>query len=296
MKNKFIIIALILTSIFSYGNDYYVAPNGNDSNIGTKDKPVETIKRAQELASAGDTVYIRCGVYTMREDQIASYQRAYAYVTELDKNGISYLAYPNEIPVFDYKNVKPANKRIVAFLVKGDNIHIKGIEVIGVQVTITGHTQSECFEVLGNNNTLEQIKMHDGMAIGVYMLSGSNNLILNCDAYNNWDSVSEGAKGGNTDGYGAHLKKGSVNNIFRGCRSWFNSDDGFDLINNAEPVVIENCWSFYNGYTSDFVSRGDGNGFKCGGYAKGRRPYDDVVANYTPIPKKHHTFLSVSGK
>lgn len=297
MRHKIIIIALLLTRIFSYGNDYYVAPNGNDTNAGTKDKPVETVKRAQELASSGDTVYIRGGIYTMREDQIASYKRAYAYVTELDKNGISYLAYPNEIPIFDYKNVKPLNKRVVAFLVNGDTIHIKGIEVIGVQVTIITHTQSECFEVLGSHNTLEQLKLHDGMAIGVYMLSGSNNLILNCDAYNNWDSVSEGAKGGNTDGFGAHLKKGSVNNIFRGCRSWFNSDDGFDLINNAEAVVIENCWAFYNGYTSDFVSRGDGNGFKAGGYAKGRKPYDDVVANYTPIPRNTIRFcLAVGNK
>lgn len=297
MKHKIIIITFLLSSFFTFATEFYVAPNGKDSNIGTKDKPVETLKRAQELASSGDTVFIRGGLYSMREEQIANYERAYAYVTQLDKNGISYLAYPNEIPIFDYKNVKPANKRIVAFLVKGDNIHIKGIEVIGVQVTIKGHTQSECFEVLGSHNTLENLKMHDGMAIGVYMLSGSNNLILNCDAYNNWDSVSEGGKGGNTDGFGAHLKKGSVNNVFRGCRAWFNSDDGYDLINNAEAVVIENCWAFYNGYSSDFVSRGDGNGFKIGGYAKGRKPYDDVVANYTPIPKNTVRFcLAVGNK
>ena len=56
MKDISIIIALFLTSIFSYGNDYYVAPNGNDANIGSKDKPVENIKRAQELANSGDTV------------------------------------------------------------------------------------------------------------------------------------------------------------------------------------------------------------------------------------------------
>ena len=297
MKNKILIIVFFLTSFFTFAAEFYIAPNGNDANIGSKDKPVETIKRAQELASSGDTVYIRGGIYLMREEQIAGYNRAYANVTQLDKNGISYLAFQNETPVFDYKNVKPANKRIIAFLINGDNIRIKGIEIIGVQVTILGHTQSECFEIKGNNNTLEQIKMHDNMAIGVYMLSGSNNLILNCDAYNNWDSVSEGGKGGNTDGFGAHLKKGSINNVFRGCRAWFNSDDGFDLINNAEPVLIENCWAFYNGYSSDFVSRADGNGFKVGGYAKGRNPYNNVVENFTPIPKNTVRFcLAVGNK
>ncbi|HSD08068.1 right-handed parallel beta-helix repeat-containing protein [Flavobacterium sp.] len=297
MKYRFLLILLLLNSYFLFAKELYVAPTGNDDNNGTIQNPVESIKRAQELASSGDIVYIRGGLYTMRENQISQKEHIYAYVTTLDKNGISYLAYKNEIPVFDFKNVKPENFRVIAFYLTGDNIHVKGIEIIGIQVTIKTHTQSECFEIKGSNNTLEQIKMHDNMAIGVYMLSGSNNLILNCDAYNNWDSVSEGGKGGNTDGFGAHLKKGSINNIFRGCRAWFNSDDGFDLINNAEPVLIENCWAFYNGYSSDFVSRGDGNGFKCGGYAKGRRPYADVMANFTPIPKNTIRFcLAVKNK
>jgi len=297
MNFRILLILLLLNSYFLFAKEFYVAPSGNDANNGTIQNPFESIKRAQELASSGDTVYIRGGLYTMREDQISQKERIYAYVTTLDKNGISYLAYKNETPVFDYKNVKPENFRVIAFYVTGDNIHVKGIEIIGVQVTIKTHTQSECFEIKGSNNTLEQIKMHDNMAIGVYILSGSNNLILNCDAYNSWDSVSEGGKGGNTDGFGAHLKKGSINNVFKGCRAWFNSDDGFDLINNAEPVIIENCWAFYNGYSSDFVSRGDGNGFKCGGYAKGRRPYTDVMANFTPIPKNTIRFcLAVKNK
>lgn len=285
MKFKILIAVLFLNSFFCFAKEFYVAPSGNDAHNGSISNPVETIQRAQELAGSGDTVFIRGGVYTMREEQIAQSKGLWAYITKLDKNGISYLAYKNEKPVFDYKNIKPVGKRVIAFLVNGNNIHIKGIEIIGVQVTIKKHTQSECFEVRGSNNTLEQLNMHDNMAIGVYMLSGSDNLIVNCDAYNNWDSVSEGGKGGNTDGFGAHLEKGSINNVFRGCRAWFNSDDGFDLINNAEAVLIENCWAFYNGYSSDFVSRADGNGFKAGGYAKGRNPYNNLIANYTPIPK-----------
>lgn len=299
MKHKMIIVVAVvfLNSFFSFAKEIYVAPNGSDANNGTITAPVESIQKAQELATSGDTVFIRGGVYTMREDQIAQSRRIWAYVTILNKNGISYLTYKNEKAVFDYKNVKPINQRVVAFLVSGDNIHIKGLEIVGVQVTIKTHTQSECFEVRGSNNTLEQLNMHDNMAIGVYMVSGSNNLILNCDAHDNWDSVSEGGKGGNTDGFGCHLQKGSVNNVLRGCRAWFNSDDGFDLINNAEPVLIENCWAFYNGYSSGFISRADGNGFKAGGYGKGNRPYNDIVENYTPIPRNTVRFcLAVKNK
>lgn len=297
MKYKILPVLIFLNSFLLSAKEFYVAPHGNDINNGTITSPVETIKRAQELAASGDVVYIRGGLYSMREEQIALKKGIWAYVTNLDKNGISYLAYKNETPVFDYKNVKPAGCRVVAFFVNANNIHVKGIEITGVQVTIKTHTQSECFEVRGSNNTLEQLKMHDNMAIGVYMVSGSNNLILNCDAYNSWDSVSEGGKGGNTDGFGCHLQKGNVNNVFRGCRAWFNSDDGFDLINNAEPVLIENCWAFYNGYSSDFVGRGDGNGFKAGGYGAGKNPYNELMERYAPIPKNTIRFcLAVRNK
>ncbi len=301
MKNSILIITLFLSSLYSFGATYYVAPNGVDTNVGDINNPVETIQKAQALASSGDTVYIRGGLYSMREDQIARYNSIWAYVTELNKNGISYLAYPNETPIFDYKNIKPANYRIFAFFITGSNIHIKGIEVVGVQVTILTHTQSECFDIQGSNITLEQIKMHDGMAIGVYMTKGSNNLILNCDAYNNYDSVSESGVGGNTDGFGFHLKKGSVNNVIRGCRAWYNSDDGYDLINNAEPVTLENCWAFNNGYsisgTNYFVSRGDGNGFKVGGYGAGGTPYATIMSSFVPIPKNTVRFcLAVRNK
>lgn len=103
------------------------------------------------------------------------------------------------------------------------------------------NTLCECFRNEGGNNNLyENLAMHDGMAIGFYLTKGQNNLVLNCDAYNNYDDFSEGAKGGNVD--------------------------GFDLINASAQVVIDNCWSFYNGYqTATFESAGDGNGFKVGG-------------------------------
>jgi hypothetical protein len=32
-------------------------------------------------------------------------------------------------------------------------------------------------------------------------------------------------------------------------------------------VTFENCWAFYNGYTTKFEKLGDGNGFKAGGWA-----------------------------
>lgn len=278
------ILLFFLDSAFC--NTWYVATDGIDTNTGTITTPFLTVQRAQTAAVAGDTVYIRGGNYVMTEAQIALKYSIWAYVTNLTKSGtagkrINYWAYPGEKPVFDYTNIKPATYRIFGFNVTGSYIHLKGIEVTGVQVTILAHTQSECFHNEGSNNIYEQLSMHDGMAIGFYLTKGSNNLVLNCDAYRNWDSVSENGVGGNTDGFGFHPNaKGYTGNIIRGCRAWFNSDDGYDCINAFEGTRFENCWAFYNGYTSTFVSKGDGNGFKVGGY--GAAPVVSGLPN--PIP------------
>ena len=265
----------------TWATEYFVAPDGDDAQAGTVGAPFASLARAQQAAAPGDTVSLRGGTYRFTEAQIAQRKRIWAYCIVLDKSGsdgrrITYQAYGNERPVFDFSDVKPAGSRVTAFYVTGSWLHVKGIEVTGVQVTILGHTQSECFDNQGSNNLYEMLSMHDGQAIGFWLGGGSNNVVLNCDAYRNYDYTSEDHRGGNVDGFGGHPARGSVNNVFRGCRAWFNSDDGFDLISAGEAVTIENCWAFDNGYGTKFESLGDGNGFKAGGY--GSAPADHLPA------------------
>lgn len=266
----------------------YVAHDGSDTNPGTIDLPLESIQQAQTLASPGDTVYIRGGTYNVREDQISRIeQNLFACISFLDKSGlpgqtIKYWAYPGETPVFDFSDVAPANRRVVGIWVDQgtEYIHIKGLEMTGVQVTITEHTESYCIYSRGSNNIFEQISMHDNVGTALRHYRGGNNLFLNCDAYRNHDNVSEDGLGSNTDGFGCHPDPGSTGNVFRGCRAWFNSDDGFDIIRADESVVFENCWAFYNGYSTSFQSLGDGNGFKAGGYA-----HDSAAQIPDPVPR-----------
>jgi hypothetical protein len=284
-KKILLVILLSLPLISSFSSVYYVAVTGSDSNDGSWQNPFATIQRAQDAVIAGDTVYIRGGSYVMTESVIAKYYNIWAYVTYLNKSGaaglrIKYWAYPGEHPKFDYSNIKPSGYRVHAFQVTGSYIHIKGLEVTGVQVTITTHTQSECFHNEGSNNIYEQLSMHDGQAIGFYLTKGSNNLVLNCDAYNNWDYTSETGKGENSDGFGFHPAKGSTGNVIKGCRAWFNSDDGYDCISANESVTFDSCWAFYNGYSTSWKSLSNGNGFKVGGY--GQAPTVSELPN--PIP------------
>jgi hypothetical protein len=60
--------------------------------------------------------------------------------------------------------------------------------------------------------------------------------------------------GENADGFACKLTTG-YGNVFDGCISYNNSDDGWDLYTKAEsgpigPVTIQNCIAFNNGMTT----------------------------------------------
>ena len=268
------VLSLLLPGSVALAATFYVAPAGNDSNAGTQSAPFKSIAKAQSVASSGDTVFLRGGTYNISSSQIARTDSLYAYVHDISKSGISYLAYTGETPVFNFSAVKPAGLRVTAFFVSASNCAFKGFEVAGVQVTITTHTGSECFRVEGSNNTFERLKTRDGMASGIEITRhAAGNVMLNCDSYNNWDSVSEGGAGGNTDGFGCHTT--GAGNSFQNCRAWSNSDDGFDCINCAGAVTFDHCWSYNNGKQAS----GDGNGFKIGGW--GGQPQNQIP---NPVP------------
>jgi pectate lyase len=260
---------------------WFVATNGVDSNAGSSNAPFATITRAQSAAASGDTVYLRGGLYFLSNANLTATNNPWAIVNNITNSGIRYVAYPGERPAFDFSGVRPDGWRVTAFLVGADNCVFSGFEVVGVQITIrTNHTQSECFRVTGSSNRFEQLAMHDGMGIGWYLTSGASNLVLNCDAYNN-RGLDSGSLG-NIDGFGCHPNKTSgTGNILRGCRAWFNSDDGYDCINAWAPVTFDHCWSFYNGYLTNFASStGDGNGIKAGGYGKNGSAMPDPVPRH----------------
>lgn len=251
------------------GATWFVATNGVDTNAGTSNAPFATIMRAQTAAATGDTVWLRGGTYY--PTNITATNLPWKVVNNMTKNGISYIAYSGELPIFDFSQVKldPPTNRVTAFQVTAKNCVFKGFDVVGVPIVYTNvSTQSECFRVDlgGDNNRFELLRMRDGNAIGFYLRDGINNLVLNCDAYNNKGIGSQ--THGNIDGFGFHAgRTTSTGNVIRGCRAWNNSDDGYDLINNKAVVIMENCWAFYNGYfTNGTLTGGNANGFKCGGY------------------------------
>ncbi len=63
---RLLTLLVIVGSIFcvpALGKDYTVSIDGNDNNPGTGDKPFLTIAKAASIMRAGDTCYIRPGIY-----------------------------------------------------------------------------------------------------------------------------------------------------------------------------------------------------------------------------------------
>ncbi|MEI8633801.1 DUF1565 domain-containing protein [Vibrio sp. PP-XX7] len=107
---------LIATSLPIFAANLYISPNGSDNNSGTKNAPLKTIMAAQAAAERGDTVYIRAGTYYPTNADISQYQAPRSIVNNITKDGISYINYPGEHPIFDFSQgpASPEN-RVTAF-------------------------------------------------------------------------------------------------------------------------------------------------------------------------------------
>jgi hypothetical protein len=253
---------------------YYVSPSGNDAGPGAIGAPFATIAHAQSVAAPGDTVYLRGGryAYTAGTSACAS-PTAVISAIELSKSGapgspIEYLAYPGEKPVFDFSGIKDSC-RVKGFLVSGSWLHLEGLEVTGAPQNNTLNHESWGMWISGSNDVFERLDLHHNMGPGLFIQDGGGNLVLDCDSHENYDPLTSNGAGQSADGFGCHIAQGGTGNVFRGCRAWWNSDDGWDFIQAAEVVTVEKSWSWYNGYlpgTMTPAPAGNGNGFKGGGF------------------------------
>lgn len=252
------------------GRTFYVSPDGNDANAGTMDSPFHTLNKLWTVLSAGDRVYLRGGDYKFDHMQSLS-----------GKNGtagkpIQIWAYPGEQPRITRSTRYVVNVGVDQDLIyfEGNYFHWKGIEISDFEQKKGDYAWPAMRVSSSSNSTFERIHYHHNGAGMSVRGNSTDNLFLNCDFHHNQDPYSKTPYGG-ADGIDLHFIHAGTKNTLRACRAWWNSDDGFDFWENEGVVVIEDCWSFYNGYLPDtFKKAGDGSGFKLG--ATSERP-DDVL-------------------
>jgi hypothetical protein len=260
----------------------YVSPTGSGAKDGKSSASALAGPAAGiAVASPGDTILLAGGTYTLSATvKITASGTATAPINLFAENAYSKRA------LFDFRTqgYGSANQGII---LQANWWHLKGIDVWGAGdngMQITGGSSNSG----GSNNIVEWCSFYENMDAGFQIVhGGANNLVLNCDSHWNYDSLTSG---GNADGFSPKLTLGT-GNTFRGCRSWGNSDDGYDgYLKETESslpdditTTIENCWAFNNGYyhgdpaSPKNTSSMNGTGFKMGGSANANQRHNQVL-------------------
>jgi hypothetical protein len=250
--------------------EYYVAPNGSDSAAGTLAAPFATLQKGHDVAAAGDTVWIRGGTYAIVTPRTSGAGITLTKSGTSDTNRIKYWAYPGEVPVFDFARMTISTTGYTSgFSVTGSYLHIKGLEIKNVPMNTRSNSG---MGASGSNDIFELLNFHHNNGTGLFLRDNGGNLILNCDSHDNYDPTSSQGAGQNADGFGVHYQETGPSNVIRGCRAWWNSDDGYDFISQEVPVIIESSWAMGSGYIDSGTGTGsNGNGFKIGSSKTGIR-------------------------
>ena len=262
------------TTIKFSGNTFYVATNGSNTNPGTLTQPWLTIQYGIQHMTSGSILYVRGGTYTPAPTTITGnasggyYSAAVAISGMNGTSGNTYKiwAYPGELPIINGSNITSGVPGGI-IISNSSFVHVKGFEVTGM--AYISHSSAGVEVYNSPNCIVENINSHHNGGYGYgSRLNVNGTYFINCDSHDNCDGP---AGGGDADGFDVGFSTNNSTIYLIGCRSWNNSDDGFDMYNGSQYgnysgiYYLINCWAWHQGYLSDQVSvGGDGCGFKYG--------------------------------
>lgn len=154
------------------GSTYYVSTSGNDSNPGTINEPWLTIQHAANEVQAGDTVYVRQGVYNEVVTMKSSGSPSAGFIT--------FSSYPGELATLD-----------------GAGLPIKGGQWGLFSIPSQSYIVINGFEIRNYTTT----KVAD-TPIGVWIFGQGSNLQIVNDRIHNIETNAPGKTSCNTNAFG----------------------------------------------------------------------------------------------
>ncbi len=271
MKKSILLLTILMAGLQVEAKEYYVSPGGSGSSY-TLEAP-GGFKSVLSKLVAGDVVYMLGGAYNYTSNLSIS-------KSGTAENMITICAYNSERPILDFSNEANGTNGLT---IKSSYLHVKGI-------TVRYAGYKGIWVEKGKYNILENVEVYGCCNAGIQLRSGGNNTVVNCDSHDNFDYQDDG---GNADGFADKQGDACPGNIYIGCRSWNNSDDGWDSYQretSGTPTVYINCITYNNGPAkydltahprvtgkdkdlscfkdkdlANFANGGNPNGFKVGG-------------------------------
>ncbi|MDT8402402.1 MAG: Ig-like domain-containing protein [Bacteroidales bacterium] len=249
-----------------YVQDKAYNPNASDMNPGTDiNYPWATWQRAFNTAQAGDTVYFREGIWYPTIPVDINYY--HPGNSGIHNQPICYFNYPGENPILDCALFEASESSRSGLTIRDVSyIKFRGLTVRNVLQTTPGQWISginwNCQNTSGGVALFENIVTSGHGGTGLYIAGYDTLYLKNCDSYNNCDSLAQEGSfdGGRADGF-LITSGGTAVDTFKiayisGCRSWNNSDDGWDM-STTKQYQMHDCWTWGNGNLS-----GGGDGIK----------------------------------
>lgn len=211
---------------------------------------------------AGDTVYCRGGTYATTGSQ------NYGAKAGTAGNMIRILNYPGESPVWDWGGVAPGAQVRCFNFTSVSFVYFRHLRITNLPQSPTQASYNYGWSMNSgdNNNVMDQIEVDHIGGSGIQVGANCNgNLCLNCDSHDNQDPFSPNGAYENSNGFEIAINVATNSNTYRGCRAWWNADDGFDGFMGSGALFFDSCWSFWNGFIpGTFTTAGNGQGFKLG--------------------------------
>ncbi len=169
----------LVRQVHAAGNTYYVAKDGANSNPGTEARPWLTVQYAATKLVAGDTVYVKNGIYS-----------EYVWITALEGirggtagNPITLKAYPGHRAIIDGTGLPHPGGYIGLVSISVPYTNLDGFEIRN-NAAYSGVYVADTHDV-----TLSNLDIHNVFWEGIQVGSSSNVLIDRVQVY---DSVASG--------------------------------------------------------------------------------------------------------
>jgi len=244
MKNRLFLLLFFYFGILScsHATTYYAATNGSNSNLGTIASPWKTLNTAIAKLVAGDTLYVRGGIYV---------ETISIWVSGTAALPINILAYPGELPIIDGQNTLPSAMWGVLLGSDGNYINLSGFEV---RNTFMGN-EAVGVMLSGHHNKVSKFNVHHTYNNGI-LIKGDYGIVEDSKVWQACYNNVNGNGGGWASGLSAardNLNGITDNAIMRRDTIFNNWGEGFSTY-EANGTIMEDNVIYDNWQVNVYIS------------------------------------------